>query len=113
MDIHGFQRKTEKRVVELERMVDVHKSLICPNVECGKVFQKVLMLTDLSKSSKETYYACPHCLTKVEIVVKEEEPPLECPYYFGFLKTLPKKTSVPDECLTCLKIMECKKGKTS
>lgn len=113
MDVHSFQRKTEKRVVELEKIVDVSKSLICPNVECGKVFQKVLILADLSKMPHETYYACPHCFSRVDIAVKEEKSPLECPYYFGFLKTYPKKTPIPDECLTCPKIIECKRGKLS
>jgi len=110
--MRDFQRKTEKHVVELEKIVDVHKSLVCSNVGCGKAFQRVLILTDLSKTPRETYYACPHCLSKVETAVKEEKLPPECPYYFGFLKTFPKKTSIPDECLTCPKIIQCKRGKT-
>jgi len=113
MDVHDFQRKTEKRVVELEKIVNAQKSITCPNVKCGKAFQKVLMLTDLSKTTRETYYACPHCFSKVEIAVKEKTPTLECPYYFGFLKNFSKKTSIPDDCLTCPKIIQCKKGKTS
>ena len=113
MATHYPQRKTEKRVVELERIVDVPNFLTCPNIGCGKTFQKVLILTDLSKKTRTTYYACPHCFSKVEIVVKEEEPHLECPYYFGFLKMLPKKTAIPEDCLTCPKIIECRKAKTS
>ena len=37
---------------------------------------------------------------------KRDRPP-GCSYYFGFLGELPKNTSIPDECLGCLKIMEC------
>ncbi|MFQ5999573.1 MAG: hypothetical protein ACE5J6_02220 [Candidatus Bathyarchaeia archaeon] len=113
MDVHGFQRRTEKHVVELEKIVDMPKPITCPNIRCGKTLQKALVLTDPSKKPRTTYYACPHCFSEVEIVVKEETPSLECPYYFGFLKTLPKKTPIPDDCLTCPKIIRCKKGKAS
>ena len=108
----------------------MHKSesLTCPYVKCGRVFQQPLMLTDMSKVPRETYYACPHCLTKVEISVKdqsnwetvsvktsenaEEGPLLGCPHQFGYLKTLPEDSSIPDECLTCSRIIQCfvKKG---
>jgi len=30
-----------------------------------------------------------------------------CPYHFGFLRDHPKNTPIPNECLTCTKIMEC------
>jgi len=112
MATHYPQRKTEKHVVELEKIVDVPKPLMCPNIGCGKTFQKVLILADPAEKPQATYYACPHCFIKVEIAVKEEDPHLECPYYFGFLKTLPKKTALPDDCLTCPKMIECKKAKT-
>ena len=32
----------------------------------------------------------------------------ECKYRFGYLRTLPKDASIPDECLSCDKIIECK-----
>lgn len=31
-----------------------------------------------------------------------------CTHELGYLKTLPRKTPVPDECLSCSKIIECK-----
>jgi hypothetical protein len=113
MDVTDVQRKTEIRVVELEKIVDTHKSLICPNVGCRKKFQKILMLTDPSKEPRETYYACPHCFLKVEFVPKEEKPLLECPYYFGFMKTLQNKIPIPDDCLICPQLILCKKGKAN
>ena len=113
MATHHLQRKTEKHMVELEKIADVPKPLTCPNIRCGKTFQKVLILTDPAEKPRTTYYACPHCFSKVEIVIKEEESPPECPYYFGFLKMLPKKTAVPDDCLTCPRMIECRKAKTS
>ncbi len=30
-----------------------------------------------------------------------------CPHYFGYLKKLPKNVPIPDECLGCLRIVEC------
>jgi hypothetical protein len=31
----------------------------------------------------------------------------ECAHYFGYLKTLPRNTPIPDECFGCTRIMEC------
>ena len=33
--------------------------------------------------------------------------PPECPYYLGYLGSLQKDNSVPDECFSCPKLMEC------
>jgi hypothetical protein len=35
---------------------------------------------------------------------------LGCPHYFGYLKEHPKHTPIPNECLTCTRIMECLAG---
>jgi len=32
----------------------------------------------------------------------------ECKHKFGYLQTLPKSAAIPDECLNCHKIIECK-----
>jgi hypothetical protein len=80
------------------------------------------MLTDLSRTPRETYYACPHCLTKVEVVAGDskldsvsvatsenrvEKPPAECMNHLGYLETLPKGADIPDECLTCSRLLQC------
>jgi hypothetical protein len=31
----------------------------------------------------------------------------ECAHHFGYLRTLPKNTPIPDECFGCTRIMEC------
>ena len=36
----------------------------------------------------------------------------ECKYRFGYLRTLPRDASIPDECLSCDKIIECKHSQT-
>ena len=37
---------------------------------------------------------------------KGEAPP-GCPHYLGYLSKRPKDASIPDECLTCRKMVEC------
>jgi len=96
--------------------------LVCPYNECKREFDKPLVLTDFSKTPRETYYACPHCLTKVDVVVKDsgigsvsvktsenvvEKPPMECVHHYGYLKNLPREATIPDECLTCPKLLQC------
>lgn len=99
----------------------------CTCDECGSRFQKPLFATFKSQGSNQEYYACPRCLTKVgEIETKQrkqnEETPLardlgkigatleesvKCPHFMGYLKKRPKDTPIPDECLTCTKMVEC------
>jgi len=46
-----------------------------------------------------------------ERVVREssrKEPEPRCKNQFGYLRTLPMEASIPDECLSCDKIIECK-----
>ena len=97
--------------------------LKCPYKGCGKTFDKPAILTDSSKVPRETYYACPYCMSKIDIVVDEKtmrivdvkpadypkifSSPAKCVYYFGFLSTLPKTSPIPDECLACPKILQC------
>jgi len=98
------------------------KAFVCPYLQCRRTFRKPLMLTDGSKVPRETYYACPHCLSKVDVAVDGRENVhmlsveasernelgklVECAYHFGYLKNLPKG-AIPDECLTCANLMKC------
>jgi hypothetical protein len=41
-----------------------------------------------------------------EISRKEAEP--NCKNHFGYLRTLPRDAPIPDECLSCERIIECK-----
>ena len=99
-----------------------YDQLTCPYTECKKEFQKPLMLTDFSRTPRETYYACPHCLTKVDVVAKDPKldsivvettenhvntSPTECTYRFGHLKTLSREAIIPDGCLTCSRLLQC------
>lgn len=101
-------------------------AVICPNPKCGKTFEDPLLLNDLSKTPTESYYVCPHCIAKLDkISTQEKEPqrhipiPVEpprkleetdsssCAHHFGYLNTHAKDASLPDECLTCSKLLQC------
>ena len=96
--------------------------LVCPYSECKKEFEKPLVLTDFSRTPRENYYVCPHCLTKVDVVSKDsklgsvsvessgnpgEKTPTECGFHFGYLKGLSREAAIPDGCLTCSKLLQC------
>lgn len=102
--------------------------LVCPYGNCGKEFQQPLLLTDEATLPRETYFACPHCLSKLGLVLKDvqdvgavevvashdaklhvskRETPRGCGHQLGYLRTLPEDASIPDECLVCPKIMKC------
>jgi len=108
--------------------VKLHKpSTTCPNPRCGKEFDEPLLLRNLSKSPVERYYVCPHCIIKLNNVPSDDqressfvrvEAPLvptgpkepgssSCTHHVGFLKTLPKGDSIPEDCLTCPELLRC------
>ncbi len=104
-------------------MKTLYKSelLFCPYGDCGKAFVKPILLTDSSSILRETYYACPHCQSKLDIKAEglhvicvdrceggeRTLTPVGCPYNFGYLETLNENAPIPDECLTCPKIVQC------
>ena len=96
--------------------------------ECGEEFQKPILATVSSNISVQKYFACPRCFTKVgdvegrkdreskevafsaeeakKAVAKFEES-VKCDHFLGYLKKRSKDTAIPDECLTCDKMIEC------
>jgi len=97
-------------------------ALHCPYTQCGKRFEKPIVLTDTTKIMRETYYACPHCHCKLEMSVDKTngsvisiEPthnpvdiaPAHCKHHFGYLKVLEESAQIPDECAVCPKVMQC------
>jgi DNA-directed RNA polymerase subunit RPC12/RpoP len=111
----------EVKVIEGNAMFE-SKAFVCPYSQCRKMFRKALMLTDSSKIPRETYYACPHCLSRVDVAVDDVEnvsgfsvkvsegnglsAVVECPHQFGYLKDIPKN-AIPDECLACTNLIQC------
>ena len=97
---------------------------------CGEEFKTPLLAMVSSGFIVEEYYACPKCLSKVgsleqpenlevDDAVNEEEEALEmkieddaeesvaCMHHLGYLKRRPKNTPIPEECLTCCKMIDC------
>lgn len=98
---------------------------------CGEEFEKPLLAMVSSGFLIEEYYACPKCLSKVssferpknvevdEVEEEKEEAFPEmtiadtaeeteaCAHNLGYLKRRPKNTPIPEECLTCSKMIEC------
>jgi DNA-directed RNA polymerase subunit RPC12/RpoP len=102
--------------------------LVCPYSNCGKGFKQPVLLASRAELSRESYYACPHCHSKVDIVLKDrrdlgsveavavadpdnpavtERRPEGCVHYVGYLQTRSENTPLPDRCLTCPKLMLC------
>jgi len=44
---------------------------------------------------------------KKEIPKQDEPSPAVCPYHVGYLKKRPKNTPVPEECFTCVEMIDC------
>jgi len=96
---------------------------------CGEEYKTPLLAMVSSGLLVEEYYACPKCLSKVGIVeqqknvevdeAEEEEETLKmevedkmeeavaCAHNLGYLKRRPKNTPIPEECLTCSKMIDC------
>jgi len=95
---------------------------------CRSEFHRPLLATDSSRGNVQTYYACPRCLSKVDVKHKKEaenssvsvllepsrkvgavnrEAEVKCQHFLGFLKKRDKGMAIPDECLTCEKMIEC------
>jgi DNA-directed RNA polymerase subunit RPC12/RpoP len=95
---------------------------------CGKTFQKPILATISISGQKQTYYACPRCMTRVQsfkasirekkekstaLTTEPNEPKKEpesvekCAHFFGYLNKREKNTPFPDECLTCTRTVEC------
>ena len=46
--------------------------LRCPYKGCEKTFDKPTLLTDQTRIPRESYYACPFCMSKIDIVTDHE-----------------------------------------
>jgi len=115
----------ETRPKKPERTITPHQTIRQELSEKPKTPEKIVVSVDKQREPKE-----PQAQTEIEEEpqkpfkfleapkVEEEdfsvEPPelpstrpAECPHYYGYLKKLPKNVPIPDECLGCLKIVEC------
>ena len=112
-------------------LLETHESSRCDT--CGEEFETPLFAVISSGYLREEYLACPRCLAKVRTVdrqkhvepeeaeeeeaeepevmeVKEKvemEETVVCPHHMGYLKRRPKNSPIPEECLTCTKMIDC------
>lgn len=110
----------------MRRMPSFHfhehaQKLRCPYRGCGKKFERPTILTDSSALPRQTFYACPHCMSKLSITVdglkvtdikpmeygKVFESPAKCAHYSGFVTAISRDIAIPDDCLVCPKILQC------
>lgn len=87
-----FQKEVKKRVSDLEKIAKE----ISEQIELLK-----LSLTDPSPKNIETI--------STETPSSDEVALPNCLHYFGYLRFIPENGSIPDECLTCQKVIECLK----
>ena len=111
---------------------DMPNSIRAKCAVCGEFFKTPLSAMMLFGSEIEEYYACPRCLSRVaniyakqvsedlrlenNLIEHEEsaisnksnsEKPKMCAYNLGYLKNRAKNSHIPEECLTCSKMIEC------
>ena len=110
---------------------------VCVNENCGREFEKPILITNKSVNPPQTYLGCPYCLSRIDVEVseaekieekieqtsklieikkiieknakkeKEKAKEIKCPYHFGYLKEKGKDSPIPEECLVCPKMLEC------
>lgn len=119
-------RENKRWALTSSPVVQGEQTIVCSYVKCGKSFSEPIELTVRAEGSLETYYACPHCFSRVSASDNLEkglgEAPLgalrddsegiendavNCAHSLGYLKTRPKDSPIPDECLTCSRILKC------
>ncbi len=107
------------------RLFSSHESdggkLRCPYKGCEKRFDKPTVVTDASVVPRVTHYACPFCMSKLELVAEKEkvvgvkateypkvfDSPAKCAHYSGLLNASGKGVGLQEECLICPKVLQC------
>jgi len=91
-----FQEEVKKRLLTIEKIAK-------------EIFEQIELLKLLLK---ETPTSAPKASETISAEpsrnIREETPP-DCLHYFGYLRLLSGNVSIPDECLTCQKVIECLK----
>ncbi len=97
------------------------EKLQCPYKGCEKKFDKPASITDTSTVPRQSYFACPHCMSKIDITTenmqiigvrateypKVFDSPAKCAHFSGFLNGVPADAPLPEECLICPKVLQC------
>lgn len=105
-----------------------HNVLTCNG--CGKSVADPILAHILTAGHTQSYHACPHCMTRLKITAarktedkkptvsgKEATKPegksegnIKCQHSFGYLNKRQKGSPVPEQCLTCTRMVDCLYG---
>jgi len=125
-----MERSLKSWKVEIDNNTPSETHEIAKCNTCGEEYETPLFTVVSSGYLLEEYYACPRCLAKVGIVERNEtvevdeteeanekfqemeveekmEEAVVCAHHLGYLKRRPKNTPIPEECLTCAKMIDC------
>jgi hypothetical protein len=97
------------------------EKLRCPYKGCEKNFEKPTVVTDTETIPRQTHYACPFCMSKLDIITEKErivgvkateypkvfDSPAKCAHFSGLLNAPPGSLLTQDECLICPKVLQC------
>jgi DNA-directed RNA polymerase subunit RPC12/RpoP len=98
------------------------RHLRCPYEGCEKTFDKPTVITDTVGVTRETHFACPYCMSKIDITTgtggkivdikaidypRVFDSPAKCVHVNGSLDHRPLGAPLPDDCLVCPKVMQC------
>ena len=97
------------------------EKLRCPYKGCEKQFDKPTVITDTSVIPRATHYACPFCMSKLNIVTEKTkvvgvnaaeyptvfDSPAKCAHFSGLLHAPGESLLTQDECLICPKVLQC------
>jgi hypothetical protein len=77
-----------------------------------KAFEKPKFVATVPVETEKKAFEEPKFVATVPVETEKNEfsrgsEPSGCPRHFGYLKEHPKRSPIPNECLTCPKIMEC------
>jgi hypothetical protein len=95
--------------------------------ECGRAYEKPILAHIISAGQTQKYYACPRCMAKTppttrtiqeiqyptpipptkKATTAEKEAVAGCANHFGYLRKRDKDKPIPEECLTCVKMVDC------
>lgn len=92
-------RQKDKENIRVAEASKAHQRVVEQKNYCSKCKQP------FAEPRLVQYYACPHCMAKVENTIEETK--TGCQFYFGFLSQKDKSQSVPVECVECSRVLEC------
>jgi hypothetical protein len=83
------------------------------------------MITDDSVMPRQTHYACPFCMSRLELEIAKEkivsvkpteypmvfDSPAKCAHFGGLLNAPPGSLLTQEECLICPKVLQCSNRK--